>query len=244
MLIKIATGAFPLGLRAQNLKRSFRYYTNKVNSFLGIRQLEERGITFTELDEIPDIYSSLNLDGGIFDNEPFGKAERILNLKAKKEIDQDLEAEKTNRAILMIDPFPSPVKQEAYEEKPKIMDIIPQVIKALRSQPSFKKDDLIDSLGEDNYTKFMIFPTKSKQERKSEDKEQADNPERNKPTLDPDETEPLCCATLGAFGGFLHKDFRLHDYQLGRRNAQKFLRIHFVVANDKDKKGKSPIHIG
>ncbi len=223
----IASGAFPIGLRAQNLKRSFRYYTNMVHNSLGIKQLEKRGISITELDDNPEIYSSLNLDGGIFDNEPFGKAEKILNSKAGNEIDQDLKAEKTNRAILMIDPFPSPKKQEKYEEKPKIMYIIPQVIKALRSQSSFKKEDLIDSLGEDNYTKFMIFPSKSVEKGR---------------LVKPDEKEPLCCATLGAFGGFFHKDFRLHDYQLGRRNAQKFLRTHFAISYKDAEAGNNPIH--
>jgi hypothetical protein len=120
----------------------------------------------------------------------------------------------------MIDPFPSVVEEKLYEEKAKIVDLIPQIIKALRSQSSFKKNDLVDSLSEDNYTKFMVFPSKS------------------------GETEPLCCATLGAFGGFLHKDFRLHDYRLGRRNAQRFLQNHFVIPYGNDKKRDSPIHSG
>jgi hypothetical protein len=34
---------------------------------------------------------------------------------------------------------------------------------------------------------------------------------------------------LGGFGGFLSKDFRQHDFFLGRRNAQKFLKDHFVL---------------
>lgn len=235
-LSAIATGAFPLGLRAQSLKRSFRYFTNKTNDFLGLNQLKERGFTITELEEIPSIYNSLNLDGGIFDNEPFGKAEKILNSKAKKQINQDLEAENTNRAILMIDPFPSPEEQKEYEEKPKIMDIIPQVIKALRSQSSFKKDDLIDSLGEEDYTKFMIFPSKS-------DPEKIDNVGKNESKAEiNDNKEPLCCASLGAFGGFLHKDFRMHDYQLGRRNAQRFLQNHFAMFYKEAEEENNPIH--
>src|SRR5262249_9353228 len=34
---------------------------------------------------------------------------------------------------------------------------------------------------------------------------------------------------LGAFGGFLCREFPEHDYQLGRRNCQQFLRRHFVL---------------
>ena len=34
---------------------------------------------------------------------------------------------------------------------------------------------------------------------------------------------------LGGFGGFLHESFRHHDYLLGRRNAQAFLRWNFAL---------------
>ncbi len=42
----------------------------------------------------------------------------------------------------------------------------------------------------------------------------------------------LQCATLGAFGGFFCRAFRAHDYALGRRNCQKFLRDYFVLPAD------------
>jgi hypothetical protein len=39
----------------------------------------------------------------------------------------------------------------------------------------------------------------------------------------------LQCAALGAFGGFFEREFRAHDYALGRRNCQKFLKDSFVL---------------
>ena len=39
----------------------------------------------------------------------------------------------------------------------------------------------------------------------------------------------LACGSLGGFSGFLHESFRRHDYLLGRRNAQAFLRWHFAL---------------
>lgn len=39
----------------------------------------------------------------------------------------------------------------------------------------------------------------------------------------------MCSSTLGAFGGFLCQSFREHDFQLGRRNCQRFLREHFAL---------------
>jgi hypothetical protein len=50
------------------------------------------------------------------------------------------------------------------------------------------------------------------------------NPEAQSPALQ--------CASLGAFGGFFEKEFRAHDYVLGRRNCQKFLLDHFVLPED------------
>jgi hypothetical protein len=38
---------------------------------------------------------------------------------------------------------------------------------------------------------------------------------------------PIASGVLGGFGGFLHESFRRHDYLLGRRNAQAFLRWNF-----------------
>jgi hypothetical protein len=48
------------------------------------------------------------------------------------------------------------------------------------------------------------------------------------------EKEPtaLQCGALGAFGGFFERKFRAHDYALGRRNCQKFLRDSFVLPAD------------
>ena len=42
----------------------------------------------------------------------------------------------------------------------------------------------------------------------------------------------IACGFLGGFGGFLHKEFRIHDFFLGRANCEHFLREHFTVATD------------
>ncbi len=34
----------------------------------------------------------------------------------------------------------------------------------------------------------------------------------------------LACGSVGGIGGFLSEAFRAHDFQLGRRNCQQFLR--------------------
>jgi hypothetical protein len=39
--------------------------------------------------------------------------------------------------------------------------------------------------------------------------------------------QPLAGSRMNAFGAFLSEDLRKHDYQLGRRNCQRFLMQHF-----------------
>jgi hypothetical protein len=39
----------------------------------------------------------------------------------------------------------------------------------------------------------------------------------------------LACGALGGFSGFLCEGYRAHDFLLGRRNCQQFLREHFCL---------------
>ena len=39
----------------------------------------------------------------------------------------------------------------------------------------------------------------------------------------------IACGTLAGFGGFLSKEFRIHDYYLGRYNCEIFLRDYFTI---------------
>jgi hypothetical protein len=217
----VATGAFPIGLRPRGLIRNSRYYYNKAAVTVGLSNLQSRlRIEFPKGDD--SNYNSLNIDGGTFNNEPFGETERVLSIKAGKESGQDLEHNKTNRTILMIDPFPSNEQEiDSDDMKPGIEHVAPRIISSLREQSSFKTKDLLDALGDNNYLKYIIIPYKT------------------------ESTDPLCCATIGAFGGFLYKGFREHDYDLGRRNCQQFLRKHFVLPYDKaNDLNNNPIHQG
>jgi hypothetical protein len=49
----------------------------------------------------------------------------------------------------------------------------------------------------------------------------------------------MACGLLGGFGGFLHEEFRAHDFQLGRRNCQQFLRSAFLLPADNVIVGRS-----
>jgi len=157
----VATGAFPVGLRARALVRSSRYYYNQANATVGIADLDKGKLIPPVPNPNENNYHSLNIDGGTFNNEPFGETERAINKKAEKKKGEDLEYNKTNRTILTIDPFPSN-EGESDEDtlKSTIVDVAPRIIGALRAQSSFKTKDLLDALGEDNYLKYLITPVK------------------------------------------------------------------------------------
>ncbi len=81
---------------------------------------------------------------------------------------------------------------------------------ALKNQARFKPEELALAEHDDVYSRFMISPSRQ---------DDQGNP-----------VEPaMAAAILGGFGGFFHESFRRHDFQLGRRNCQAFLRRHFCL---------------
>ncbi|MBN3518727.1 hypothetical protein JYB62_01830 [Algoriphagus lutimaris] len=45
----------------------------------------------------------------------------------------------------------------------------------------------------------------------------------------------IACSSLDGLGGFVCKQFRIHDFFLGRANCEKFLRDHFTISPEYDK---------
>jgi hypothetical protein len=68
-------------------------------------------------------------------------------------------------------------------------------------------EDIELAKNDDVYSRFLIVPTRTDRLGKSS----------------------IASATLGGFGGFFDRSFRVHDFELGRRNCQKFLRTHFGI---------------
>ena len=59
-----------------------------------------------------------------------------------------------------------------------------------------------------------------------------DRPEARRPPPEARTRSHLACGSVGGFGGFLSEDFRAHDFQLGRRNCQQFLRTTFALPDE------------
>lgn len=162
----------------------------------------------------PDIkgnYDFLAVDGGMTNNEPIAEALRILKLKAKGGYHK----------LILIDPFPNYIKDESesdYSVKDdSLIQLIPQLYATLRNQSLFKESDIIDLFKEQN-DKHMIWPTRYGKDGKMKNNN-------------------IACGAIGGFSGFLSREFRVHDYALGQKNCQSFLRHYFnmpIHNGDKD----------
>ena len=120
--------------------------------------------------------------------------------------------------ILMIDPFPN------YDESPAdyfnlqaIKFASTQLLGAMRQQLMIKSDLLEKAYDDYDYSRFMIAPIRT--------------------SGGVTQKESIACGALGGFGGFFNRDFRVHDFMLGRRNCQRFIQCYFSVPES----AKNPI---
>ncbi len=207
----MATGAFPIGLRYREVVRPPKYINE--NKFINLTSSTcppKRDIVPPDKD-----YHTVNIDGGMINNEPFRMTVKMLREKLNLEDDKKLE----NAAILMIDPFPS-TSGEAKNKNfdPGIFGIIGKIVGAMRNQMLYESNKKNHYPGAysllDESDRFMIIPT------------------RHDGTVRIEGDEAIACGSLYGFGGFMHKSFRDHDFFLGRRNCQLFLQKWFVVPDN------------
>jgi hypothetical protein len=204
----LGTAAFPIGLAARELRQPNGDWKTRLWPLdTGDKSIEPDWPE--NKDKKTDYaYAYVNADGGAIDNEPFEYARWGIKLVGK-----DLNprhGEDADRAVLMIDPFP-----EAPEFKPdeplvrSLTTVVKRLIPSLMDQARFKPEELVNALREDLFSRFLISPRRS-----------VDG------VLQP---FGIACGLLGGFGGFLYEPFRAHDYQLGRRNCQMFLKQTFAL---------------
>lgn len=107
--------------------------------------------------------------------------------------------------MIYIDPFPSITNitqnNSSQEVEPILSNLFFKLFGAARNQSMLKQDDL-SSLLDMEQNRFIIYPRKNR-------------------------IYFLACGMMEGFSGFLNKKFRQHDYQLGRKNCQAFLRYYF-----------------
>jgi len=203
----LATGAFPLGLEPRKIQRLGKYIID--NKYLNLSQ--KKILTIEE----NKIYTSLNIDGGTINNDPFELTLKMLDDRLGTE-ERKKHVSEFNSTVLMIDPFPNynklPVEEDKYCFSKAFKYIISDIISAMIGELRMKEDALKSAIDKDDFSRFLIIPAREDANIKKENH--------------------IACGSLGGFGGFFSKKFRQHDFILGRKNCQKFIQNYFVVPKD------------
>lgn len=196
----LSTAAFPIGLSAREVTVSSEYIKRYPQYLFNVA----KGIHPLLPDG--DLYNFTSVDGGVINNEPYGIGLKILKEKNPEHVKYD------RYGVVMIDPFPNKDNDIA-KTGTDILSIAGGVFKALRNQVMFNQDGIMDALNLSNQTKFLVEPIRQVEK----------NGIWGRPHSD------LASAPLGGFAGFLSRDFRHHDFHLGRKNCQAFLRHYFAM---------------
>lgn len=213
----LACGAFPIGLAARRLESHTTKY--EVPSQCG--GAPRPGIKPRWPENVHSgsgyTYPFLAVDGGVMNNEPLAIAEGLIGL----DDDSPTQADAVTSASIMIDPFPGleligPGELKKHL-KGDLLSVVGNLVRALLNQARFKPEELGRAASADDYARYMIAPLSERVNRT-----------RGVGVYNGVEYH-LASATLGGFGGFLSQQFRQRDFQLGRRNCQRFLTNWFVM---------------
>jgi hypothetical protein len=115
-----------------------------------------------------------------------------------------------DRAVVTVSPFPAQAQFDSSATLAKdggVATALGKLVSVFIGQSRFFGESLA-LITEGTASRFVIAPSDNRA---------------------PSGTPALQCASLGAFGGFFERGFRAHDFQLGRRNCQQFLRRHFAL---------------
>jgi hypothetical protein len=209
----LASSAFPIGLAPRQIAAPIKEYENRSHPMArGEASLKPNFPEAWSSALGPNGYVFLNVDGGMINNNPFDYAQYAL---MGDYMTDKTGADEANRAVIMVSPFPEPPAflpdgQPAAE----LIAVIRALFPTLIDQSRFKTAELVPALNPADHSRFLIAP------------------HRNIGGIE--QRYKIAGGLLGGFGGFLDEKFRAHDFQLGRRNCQAFLRSTFGLTADNE----------
>ena len=202
----MATGAFPVGLESRLITRDSQYVNANpwLKGYLQQTPLPAGG------------YQTLNVDGGLINNEPFEKVRDVL-VGITNEAPEDYnDFSKFESTVLMIEPFPTTPAQPISLSQ-DLSNVISCTLSSMLSQMRAKPLNITNALDKSCAGQYLITPS------------------RIVPGIDGAPAAvfagelAMACGALSGFSGFMNKEFRVHDYFLGRYNCKIFLRDYFTV---------------
>ncbi len=218
----VATSAFPVVLAPEYLTRNAGEY-NRRRWWIpqASPQRGANGICECEKNEpMPPAWSlgdehqfkTLNVDGGATNNSPFDCARFALAglSPALPDGRNPWDPSMADRAVISIAPLSTETASELPDMPAEtLLSLMTGFLAAVVNQSRIQGENLKLIPEADVASRWIIAPN----------------------AVVPN-TEPLAGSLLQAFGGFVAQIFREHDYQLGRRNCQWFLRSHFGLPWD------------
>ncbi len=150
------------------------------------------------------------VDGGALNNEPLELARR--DLLGPAQLRNPRSGLRANSAVVMVAPFPNldgPLTR--LQPQTPVQKLLAPFLATWAHHARFRPDEIALAEDESIYSRFILAPER---------------------TGGPDAMAgrgPLASGALGAFMGFFSRAYRHHDFLLGRRNAQQFLRSHFCL---------------
>lgn len=215
----MGTAAFPIGFPPRRLSRPWEHYRYRVvaapgtttpgaNAWLPLVPdwaviQDWAAIQDWAGGGLPDDYQFLAVDGGATDNEPIESARTELAGISGRNPRPGMEA---NCGVVLIDPFAG-VTAMAPPLTVALPNLAQSLVTAMTQQTRFDTRDLLLAANPDVYCRFMNTALRETDVGDS----------------------ALATAGMCAFIGFASEAFRRHDYLLGRKNCQDFLRSQFVL---------------
>ncbi len=212
----LASAAFPVGLSPRQIYTATTEYSGAIPGDAKFRRFPDEALA--NLGNIqppwPDGLSDfpfMTADGGTIDNDPFQYARFALKKKDNLLGANEPDLARADRAVIMVSPFPpeKPV-QAASKPAPDIFSIASALLPSLIDQARFKPSELALAADPAYASRYLIAPRRVAADGKIA-------------------LYPMASGLLGGFGGFVALSFRDHDFQLGRRNCQRFLQGTFAL---------------
>lgn len=210
----MATGAFPVALRARIVRKTRAYYEQKMWHVATVNSSGDGACSVLRpirpaWNNPPETFDIVCADGGITNNNPFDCAHGLLVRAAGAQEHVPRVSSEAEGAVISVAPFPGdePFTEYDAEEECSLINVLKALIPTLVSQSRFQGENLLLTGDPNVRSRFAIAPS--------------DDSGPGRPAL--------LCGALSAFGGFIDQKFRDRDYHLGRRNCQQFLRVHFCL---------------
>lgn len=207
----MATGALPVVLRQRKLSQDKDVYVWRTLRYHDENQMSVWSPPWWKAEQQRLDFTAS--DGGFTHDPPFEHArKRLAGLEGRNPRAGD----KAHRALVLIDPL---LGTERRRETRDLGEVLMALVSAPMEQTRL---DAVSSMRADEsqraYSRFMIAPRRSHPTAPKAEKLRG--------------SFALVAAGARAFLGFMHVSYRAHDFLLGRRNAQKFLRDAFSVPID------------